>query len=35
MAQVDSPSVQQALDQIQAATGRNERNYGGPVTIVG
>ncbi len=35
MAKVDSPSVQQALDQIQAATGRRERNYGGQVTIVG
>ncbi len=35
MAQVDSPSVQQALDQIQSATGRDERSYAGPVTITG
>ncbi len=35
MAQVDSPSVQQALDQIQSATGRDERSYAGSVTITG
>lgn len=35
MATVDSPSTQQALDQIQAALGRRESDYAGAVTITG
>lgn len=35
MAQVDTPSAQLALDQIQSATGRDERHYDGAVTIQG
>lgn len=33
MANVDSPSAQQALDMMQAAIGRDERRYPGTVTI--
>lgn len=35
MAEVDSPSVQQALDMIQHALGRRESDYPGRVTIRG